>query len=68
MVRDGKTISEDEVKQYCMGQLAKFKTPEYVWFIDEFPTTVTGKIQKFRLREMAVEKFNLQAAARVETA
>ena len=53
---------------HCRRELAKFKTPEYVWFMDEFPTTVTGKIQKFRLREMAIEKFNLHTADQVETA
>jgi len=42
--------------------------PRYVVFVDEYPTTVTGKIQKFKLREMGIERFGLQKAAAVKTA
>jgi fatty-acyl-CoA synthase len=48
--------------------LAHFKTPRYVAFVSEYPTTVTGKIQKFKLRQMGIERFGLQRAAATETA
>ncbi len=67
-VRPGASLTEEEIKVYCRGRIAHYKTPRYVVFVEEYPTTVTGKIQKFRLREMGVERFGLQQAARIETA
>jgi fatty-acyl-CoA synthase len=64
----GAAVSEDDVKAFCRGKVAHFKVPRYVVFVDEYPTTVTGKVQKYRLREMGVAKFGLQAAAGIETA
>jgi fatty-acyl-CoA synthase len=54
--RDGATLTADELRAFCKGQIADFKIPKRVKFVTEFPTTVTGKIQKFRMREMAVEE------------
>ncbi|MDA1055259.1 MAG: AMP-binding protein [Planctomycetota bacterium] len=62
------SVSEDEIRAFCRARLAPFKTPRYVWFLDSFPTTVTGKIQKFALRQQAIDKFGLGDAANVETA
>lgn len=56
----GETISEAEIQDYCRERLAHFKVPKYVWSVDEFPMTVTGKLQKFRMRELAVEKLAQQ--------
>lgn len=67
-LREGETLTEEEVKRYCDGKIAKFKIPRYIEFIDEFPMTTSMKIQKFKLREMAIEKLGLQKAAAVETA
>jgi fatty-acyl-CoA synthase len=67
-LREGATLSEDEVKDYCRGRIAHYKVPTYVVFVKEFPTTVTGKVQKFKLREMGIARFGLQRAAAVETA
>ena len=55
---DGATTSApaEEIQDYCRGEIAHFKIPKYVWFVDEFPMTVTGKLQKFRMQEMALEK------------
>lgn len=53
----GENLNEEEVRDFCKGQLAHFKIPKYVWFVDEFPMTVTGKLQKFRMRRIALEKF-----------
>lgn len=67
-LRQGCTMTEDEVRQFCRAELAHFKTPKYVKFVDSFPTTVTGKIQKFVIREQAIRDLGLEDAARVETA
>jgi len=48
--------------------MARHKVPKYVWFMEEFPMTASGKIKKFEIRDMAIEKFNLQDAASIETA
>jgi len=58
----------DEFKALCKGKIAHFKIPRYWWVIDEYPMTVTGKVQKFKLRDLAVRQFNLEQAAKVETA
>jgi fatty-acyl-CoA synthase len=67
-LKPGESLTEEEVKAYCRGQIAHYKVPRYVVFVDEYPTTVTGKVQKYRLRQMGVERFGLQQAAEVETA
>jgi fatty-acyl-CoA synthase len=50
-LRDGTSADAEEIRAYCKGKLAHFKVPRYVEFVDEFPLTVTGKVQKYRLRE-----------------
>jgi len=55
-LHSGQTLTEDEIRQFCKGNIAHFKIPKYIWFVDEFPMTVTGKLQKFRMREIALEK------------
>ena len=60
--------TEESIRDFCRGKIAHYKVPRYVKFTDEFPMTVTGKIQKFRMREMAVEDLGLQTAANVQTA
>lgn len=47
---------EEELREFLKGRIAHFKVPKYIWFVDEFPMTVTGKVQKFRMREMAEEQ------------
>jgi fatty-acyl-CoA synthase len=61
-------LSEEQVRDYCNGQIARFKVPHYIKFVDSFPMTVTGKIQKYKMRESAVEELGLQDAAAVVTA
>ena len=46
-------FSEEEVRDFCRGRIANYKVPHYVKFVDEYPMTASGKIQKFKLREMA---------------
>ena len=60
---DGAELSEDGVRAYCEGKIAHFKRPRYVRFADEFPMTVTGKVQKYKLREQAIEELGLHAQA-----
>ena len=50
-LREGEQVTEEEIRAYCRGKLAHFKVPRYVRFVEEFPMTVTGKVQKFILRE-----------------
>jgi fatty-acyl-CoA synthase len=59
-VRDGAELTEDAVKEYCRGRIAHYKVPRYVRFTEEFPMTVTGKVQKYRMREIAVAELGLQ--------
>jgi fatty-acyl-CoA synthase len=68
IVRAGAAVSEDEVREFCRGRLAHFKVPRYVIFADEFPMTVTGKVQKFKMRDASIEQLGLGAAAAVRSA
>jgi fatty-acyl-CoA synthase len=58
-LRAGATITEDELKDFCRGTIAHYKVPRYVRFVDEFPMTVTGKVQKYKMREEAVQVLGL---------
>jgi fatty-acyl-CoA synthase len=60
--RAGETLTAEEIRAFCQGQIAHNKIPRYVEFVDEFPMTVTGKIQKFLMREAAEAKLGLKAA------
>lgn len=51
-VKEKKTIDKDAIKLFCKGKIADFKTPKYIFVVEEFPKTLSGKIQKFKLREM----------------
>ena len=67
-LRPGAALSEADLQEFCRGRIAHYKVPRYVKFVDEFPMTVTGKIQKFKMREVAVVELGLEQAASVETA
>ena len=66
-LKPGARLTEDDVKAFCRGRIAHYKVPRYIAFVEEYPTTVTGKVQKFKLREMGIERFAL-GSARMETA
>jgi fatty-acyl-CoA synthase len=66
--RPDSELNEEGVKEFCRGRIAHFKVPAHVAFVEEFPMTVTGKIQKYRLREMAVIDLGLETAAAEVTA
>jgi fatty-acyl-CoA synthase len=54
-LKEGATITETEVKQFCDGKIAHYKVPTHVQFVTDYPMTITGKIQKFKMREMMAE-------------
>ena len=62
IVKAGQTLTEDEVRAFCQGQIAHYKIPRYIRMVTEFPMTASGKIQKFRIREMMAEQLGLKAA------
>jgi fatty-acyl-CoA synthase len=61
-IRDGQEVTEEEIRAFCKRSLAHYKVPRYVRLVKEFPQTVTGKIQKFRMREVMVEELGLKQA------
>ncbi|TAM62496.1 AMP-binding protein [bacterium] len=67
-VREGCTLTEEEVKEFCRGKIAHYKIPRYVKFAESFPMTVTGKIQKFKMREISTQELGLESAASIQTA
>jgi fatty-acyl-CoA synthase len=67
-LRPGATAIDQQMIDFCRGKIATYKVPRFWKFVDEFPTTVTGKIQKFRMREVAVGELGLQHAAAEKTA
>lgn len=59
-LHSGKTANEEEIRAYCKANMAHYKVPRYVHFVSEFPTTVSGKIQKFKMREEMCKKLSLK--------
>ena len=68
ILKDGEEMTEDEMKQYVRDNMAKHKVPRYIDFVKSFPMNVAGKILKYKMREDAIEKFNLKKANSIETA
>ena len=68
ILKEGETMTVDEMKAYVRDHMAKHKVPKYIEFVDGFPMNDAGKIQKYKMREMAVEKLGLQKDAAIETA
>jgi fatty-acyl-CoA synthase len=66
--RNGTRLTDDELRAACQGKIATYKIPRYWKAVETFPMTVTGKIQKFRMRELAIEELELQGAAGIQTA
>jgi len=69
--REGETLTEEEMREFCKGKIAHFKVPRYWKFVksqSDYPMTVTGKIQKFKMREIAIVELKLQDAASIKTA
>jgi len=64
----GQSATEEEIRDFCRDQIAYFKIPEYVRFVTEFPATLSGKIQKYKMREFEIEARGLQSVAAARTA
>jgi fatty-acyl-CoA synthase len=62
VLKPGATASEDEIRDFCRGQIAHYKVPRYIRFVTELPKTVTGKAQKFAMRELMMRELNLREA------
>jgi len=56
---DGETATDEDIRDFCQGQIAHQKIPRYVKFVDDFPMTVTGKIQKFEMRKAMIAELGL---------
>ena len=67
-LREGATMTVEQLRDFCAGKLAHYKVPRYLRVCDEFPMTVTGKVQKFKMRETSIDELGLQDAAAVVTA
>jgi acyl-CoA synthetase (AMP-forming)/AMP-acid ligase II len=67
-LREGATLDAEALREWCAGKLAHYKVPKYVRITDEFPMTVTGKVQKFKMRDTSIEELNLHDAAAIVTA
>ena len=68
ILKEGETMTQEEMKKYVLHHMAKHKGPKYIEFVDSFPMNDAGKIQKYKMREQAVKKFGLEKDASIETA
>jgi len=67
-LRPGTQLDADQVRDYCKGKIAHYKVPRYIRFTSDFPMTVTGKIQKFKMRQTSTTELGLQEASHIKTA
>jgi len=67
-LKPGEALTLEDLKQFCKGKIAEYKIPRYLKVTSDFPMTVSGKIQKFKMREISIQEFGLQQAAKTETA
>ncbi len=68
IVNEGAELREEAVREYCRGQIAHYKIPRYVMFVEGWPMTVSGKVQKYKMREESIAKLGLENAAKIVTA
>ncbi len=66
--RQGAELAEAELREYCKGQISHQKIPRYIQFVDAYPLTASGKVQKFVLRQQAIKSLGLEEAAQIKTA
>ena len=67
-LRPGQKLDADQVREYCQGKIAHYKIPRYIRFTTDFPMTVTGKVQKFKMRETSITELGLEVASEAQTA
>ncbi len=68
MVEKGETMTGEEVREFCRGKIAHYKIPRYVKFVTEFPMNISGKIQKYKMREISIRELGLENVSKIETA
>ena len=68
ILKEGETMTADEMKSYIGANMARHKVPKYVDFVSAFPMNAAGKILKYKMREDAIEKLGLQKASKIVTA
>jgi fatty-acyl-CoA synthase len=66
-LKAGHAASEQEIRQFCCGKMARFTIPQHIRFVESFPTAVTGKVQKFKIRELEIERLGVARVAKLET-
>ena len=59
-LHEGETATEEDIREFCRERIAHFKIPRYILFVDEFPMTITGKVQKYKMREQMISKLGLE--------
>jgi len=67
-LKNGASANQEEIRAFCKGRIAHFKIPRYIKFVDDFPMTVSGKIQKYKMREDSIKELGLEEAAEMKTA
>ncbi|MBN1432782.1 MAG: AMP-binding protein [Methanomicrobiaceae archaeon] len=67
-VKDNQELTENEIREFCDGKIARYKIPRYYKFVDDFPMTVSGKIRKLEMREISIKELGLENEAKIETA
>ena len=67
-LRQGQLLTLEELREFCTGKIAHYKIPRYLRITGDFPMTVTGKVQKYKMREVSVAELDLGEAAGMETA
>ena len=68
MLKPGEQATEEELRDFCKGTIAHYKVPRYFKFVTSFPMTVTGKVQKYQMREQSTEELGLQQVGSIKTA
>ena len=67
-LRTGEAAEQDEIREFCCRKIAHFKIPQHIRFVETYPMTASGKVQKFSMRQMEIEARNLEAVAKIQTA
>jgi fatty-acyl-CoA synthase len=67
-LKTGTSSTPEEIRAFCEGKIARFKIPKYIKFVDEFPMTVSGKIQKYKMRDISIKELGLEEVAKMKTA
>ncbi|MEG6614860.1 AMP-binding protein [Peptococcaceae bacterium 1198_IL3148] len=67
-LKEGASCTKEDIQQFCENKIARYKIPKYVLFVEDYPTTASGKVQKYKLRQQAIEMLNLKDIEKIETA